>query len=304
MGRIRRRWITALAIGASLALSGISAAALLGIDNQISLPIIQFDGGTTIVTSTGDFSSTVSNGFMAVQLDDGAFLISDNSLTVHASLDAACGLVGGVPGDDLVLRGDIGSGTVDLLTGEVTEFGFTEQTGSLQEFDFRFTITGGSLASEFTNEDLGLVITSLNSTFAGSCSVNSGGGAKGRMGAIPPPQPATGCTPGYWKQKHHFDSWVPTGYVETQTVSSAFGAVDPTVDALTLEDALKQGGGGLKALMRHAVAALLNAAHPDVNSVLTVQQVIDAVQAAVNGGDIEATKNTLEQANEEGCPLN
>ena len=38
----------------------------------------------------------------------------------------------------------------------------------------------------------------------------------------------------------------------------------------TLLDALNSGGGGINALMRHAVAALLNASNPDVDSDFTV----------------------------------
>jgi hypothetical protein len=89
-------------------------------------------------------------------------------------------------------------------------------------------------------------------------------------------------------------------------VASVFGALDPTINNLTLEQALKLGGGGINALIRHAVAALLNAAHPDVNSTAfpTPAHVIAATQAAVSGGTVEATKNAFEAANEAGCPLN
>jgi hypothetical protein len=103
-----------------------------------------------------------------------------------------------------------------------------------------------------------------------------------------PPSGGEGCTPGYWRQEHHFDSWVATGFDPDQTVLSAFGAVDPSVDDLALKDAVRLRGGGLNALMRHAVAALLN---------------IAAVQAAVSSGEIEATKDDFEAENEEGCPL-
>ena len=62
-----------------------------------------------------------------------------------------------------------------------------------------------------------------------------------------------GCTPGYWKQVRHFDSWV--NYSPDDIFSDVFG-VGP---AVTLLEALKTGGGGEAALGRHAVAALLNA---------------------------------------------
>ena len=71
----------------------------------------------------------------------------------------------------------------------------------------------------------------------------------------------------------------------------------------TLGDALATGGGGEKALMRHATAALLNAASPDVDYDLTESEVIQIVQNAYATGDFESAKNTLEKQNELGCPL-
>ena len=65
-----------------------------------------------------------------------------------------------------------------------------------------------------------------------------------------------------------------------------------------------QGGGGLKALGRHAVAALLNAASSGVDYDLTVQDVIDAFDAAFASGNYEAQKDIFEGFNEQGCPLN
>ena len=119
-----------------------------------------------------------------------------------------------------------------------------------------------------------------------------------------PPMGGEGCTPGYWKQNQHLDSWVATGYSPDQTVESAFGALDPSVDDLTLRQALRLRGGGLKALMRHAVAALLNSTHADVSYAMGRDAVIAMVQAAMETGDFETTKDALEYENEMGCPLN
>ena len=74
----------------------------------------------------------------------------------------------------------------------------------------------------------------------------------------------------------------------------------------SLLQALKFGGGGLKALARHAVAALLNAAHPDIDPAPeydTPAEVIAAFQAAFASGDYETTKDALQASNESGCPL-
>ncbi|HXE57407.1 MAG TPA: hypothetical protein VNK43_05360 [Gemmatimonadales bacterium] len=117
---------------------------------------------------------------------------------------------------------------------------------------------------------------------------------------LPPPEGGEGCTPGYWKQPHHFDSW-PAPYTPTTLFSSVF---DDAFPGMTLVQVLGQGGGGLKALGRHTVAALLNAASGGVDYDLTVQQVIDGFNAAYPGGDIEGTKNRFEGFNQQGCPLN
>ena len=118
---------------------------------------------------------------------------------------------------------------------------------------------------------------------------------------LPPPPGGEGCTPGLWKQDQHFDSWTDP-YDPTDSFEATFGVTVPGDP--TLLDALNAGGGGINALMRHAVAALLNAASPDVDSEFTVAEVIAMVQAALApGGDIEGTKNILAAANELGCPL-
>lgn len=120
----------------------------------------------------------------------------------------------------------------------------------------------------------------------------------------PPPPDAEGCTPGYWRQDQHFDSWVPTGYATSDDFEVVFG-VNASFDPHTLLDAVWLGGGGENALARHAVAALLNAAHPDVNYTYTVAQVIAMVQSAYNGtADVETTKDLFDAANNAGCDLN
>ena len=113
-----------------------------------------------------------------------------------------------------------------------------------------------------------------------------------------------GCTPGYWRQRHHFDSY-PAPYAPDTLFVDAFG-----VDAfpgLTLSQAVKLKGGGLNALGRHAAAALLNAASDDVSYDRTTDQVIASFEAAYDSGDLrvyEYLKNMFETFNEQGCPLN
>lgn len=112
-----------------------------------------------------------------------------------------------------------------------------------------------------------------------------------------------GCTPGFWKQPQHIDSWV--GFLPTQNYDEVFG-VDFFTPDRTLLVALSTGGGGLDALGRHSVAALLNASNPDVNYPLSVAEIIDLVQAIEPEEDpeeIENLKDLFQDFNEAFCPL-
>ena len=64
------------------------------------------------------------------------------------------------------------------------------------------------------------------------------------------------------------------------------------------------GGGGLNALGRHSVAALLNAASSGVDYDRTTDQVIRSFREAYASGSYEFLKNVFESFNEQGCPLN
>ena len=66
---------------------------------------------------------------------------------------------------------------------------------------------------------------------------------------------------------------------------------------------LCKGGGGKYALGRHAVAALLSAANPDVDYLYTKEEVKEMVREAFSTGDYETIKDLLEEQNEKGCPL-
>jgi cysteine-rich repeat protein len=110
-----------------------------------------------------------------------------------------------------------------------------------------------------------------------------------------------GCTPGYWKQGHHFDAW--NLYDPEMLFSDVFEDAFP---GLTLLDVLGQGGGKLYALGRHTVAALLNAASTEVNYGHTPESIIDTFNTVYPGSneDYEALKAEIEHDNQRGCPLN
>ena len=115
----------------------------------------------------------------------------------------------------------------------------------------------------------------------------------------PPPGGGEGCTPGYWKQSQHFGNWTAP-YTPNTLFSAVFEDAFP---GMTLLQVLGQGGGGLKALGRHTVAALLNGANSNVSADMTAQQVIDAFNAVFPSGDIDGLHTRLAGFNEQGCPL-
>jgi len=126
-----------------------------------------------------------------------------------------------------------------------------------------------------------------------------------------PPPGDEGCTPGYWK--NHVASWELTGYSPSQTVASVFAQAGayPALGGATLIAALDFAGGpgvegAASILLRAGVAAVLNAASPDVEYPRTVAEVIAQVDAALAGGDRDAMlllAAALDADNNLGCPL-
>jgi hypothetical protein len=140
-----------------------------------------------------------------------------------------------------------------------------------------------------------------------------------------------GCTLGYWGATRggqnsngnndksgevvHGESW-PTGYSPEDTLGDKgfTGAANGGDSLLT---ALHYKGGPTlddkkNLLLKQAVAALLNAAHTEVNFPMTEQQVLDAVNAVLaldeNDEDAEVKVIDLQMdlniLNNLGCPLN
>lgn len=149
---------------------------------------------------------------------------------------------------------------------------------------------------------------------------------KNGKGEIPPPPPPVvggeGCTPGFWRQPHHYAFWADPYVPGETTWGDVFDAPQDaavpgngrgnaagraTSGALTgdtlLSDAVQLTGGGVNALARHAVAALLNAASADVEYDLSVDEIIELVNDALASGNANAAKDILEGFNEQGCTV-
>jgi hypothetical protein len=134
---------------------------------------------------------------------------------------------------------------------------------------------------------------------------------------VPDEEPGLeGCTPGFWRQTQHYEFWTAPYVPNTpgSAWTTAFNAPIGThkepgkngatfTGATTLIEAVQFGGGGIFALARHAVAALLNASSAGVDYPLTVGQVQSLVNAAIASGEYEDAKNELVGYNELGCDV-
>jgi hypothetical protein len=161
-----------------------------------------------------------------------------------------------------------------------------------------FSVTAASVEIGFPPTDLGTVSDGANFF------INSIHGIRlTYQNTFTPPPGDQGCTPGYWKQDQHFDSY-PAGITPNTTFTSIFGVGG----ALTFLEALDLNGGGTNALWRHGAAAYLNALSNSVDYVYTTAQVIAIVNGtgAYAGLSVEERKDLLDAANNGvgGCPLN
>ncbi len=118
------------------------------------------------------------------------------------------------------------------------------------------------------------------------------------------------CSPGYWKQAQHFDSWVT--YSPTQKFSDVFGESitimwsskgkpAPVTDP-TLLQALQANGGGINSLARATVGALLNSTSMSYS--MTSAEVISAFQNAYPGTNTQYEALVSQFTIPENCPLN
>ena len=143
--------------------------------------------------------------------------------------------------------------------------------------------------------------------WANQCTLS--GMMSGNLSA-PVAQACAGCTPGYWKQPQHLDSWGPTGLKTTDEFNKVFGLtqyVRKTGDRkpYTLLEVMRELNGNGDPVSTnlgfHAVAALLNSAHPSVNYGYTSGEIIILCQQNISTP--AKLKDSLAMMNERGCPL-
>lgn len=128
--------------------------------------------------------------------------------------------------------------------------------------------------------------------------------------SAPKGQSCDGCTPGYWRQSQHLNAWTPTGFKTTDKFNTVFGVTQyvksngKPYTLLEVVQTLNGNGDPISTnLGFHAVAALLNAAHPNVNFGYTSGELIMLFRNNYLSNP-EKLKNSLATLNERGCPLN
>ncbi|MDJ0839356.1 MAG: hypothetical protein QNK37_22750 [Acidobacteriota bacterium] len=118
-----------------------------------------------------------------------------------------------------------------------------------------------------------------------------------------------GCSPGYWKK--HLNSW--KNYRPKDKISKYFPAIEeyPSISNKKMWQAMGLGGGSgslgaAKKLLSHAVPALLNAAHPDVDYAMSTSEIktqVNDALASENRIGMLALKKQLDRFNNAGCEL-
>lgn len=187
--------------GLVLALGASAPASATLLNVPVTFPLLSYDnGGTTSYDAATDAfrldafpiairtSAADSPHFITPSLP-----VAGEYFTISILVDDAGNLIGGGAGDDLAIFGFVdidGDSVVDysgtLLTGDVTGFGYQNNSGTTDLFDFTFDVTGGALASLFSSS-VGVSLQSERSSFTGSFESNFGGGGKGTLGNIPEP---------------------------------------------------------------------------------------------------------------------
>ena len=167
---------------------------LLGI--SVDLPITTVLDGTpgslhyTASAQTFDDSATPIRFITAT---GSVPIVGNKDFQLHIKVDLSANPSSGSALADVSLYGDVSLNNNNvfdysglLLTGKIQQFGY-EADGAVSLYDFRFTPTGGALmAPYFTGQDIGLFITSEQSTFTGTFNGDFSGATKGVIGAIPP----------------------------------------------------------------------------------------------------------------------
>lgn len=277
--------------------------------------------GTITISNSTPFATTVetvddvlSNG-TAVPVDCGTAIPA--KLLPGETLDCTYDIAVS-DGSNLVNNVDVTTPTTDVVDGnsasaaadfDAAVITAVNETVTIEDnFEGAVTLLGNASATytftysrDFTCKDEGV----SNNTAE---IVETGANDSASVRVVCATSENQGCTPGYWK--NHLSAW--KGYSPGDRVVNVFADAAPFVHAQdSLEDALDYRGGrrlsdAAKTLLRAATAALLDASHPGVDYPISVQEVIDRTNYALQSGSREqilAEKDLLDQYNNLGCPL-
>ncbi len=172
---------------------------LLGVGEELGLPEINYDFNGTLNYS--EQADSFSADAMPTKLTFSRYVrgrVRYGDFDINIQVDETGAVVGGVAGDDLIVTGSVTVGGVDysgtLLTGEILAFGYFDTVGSsTDQYDFRFTPTGGTLLPFYEGKDIGVSMLSLNSNFDNFL-VDFSGSSKGLIGPIDTLAPPPGST--------------------------------------------------------------------------------------------------------------
>ena len=174
------------------------------------------------------------------------------------------------------------------------------------------TLTNGVSVSASGNRLFTSVTNTFNTFTSPTFNASNGAVLWFKVTLDEPETGIEGCTPGAWRNqdgtgRNGRNRWTGTPYDLTTTFESVFGDVlGPEYDGLTLREALDFNANvGGEALLKHAAAAALNAAHVDVDYPYSLATVISDFAAAWADleADDNATKDKFDAANNLGCPI-
>lgn len=154
---------------------------------------VAYDPSSGILSlTTKALAYRAEDGGSSIPLFPDVFGTNLQTIQLDIQLDSSGNLVGGIPGNDLEVFGfyDNDGDFVPeadglLIAGEIIEYGVEQESASVDLWDFRIALTGGSLASEFGDADLYLRVVSETSSFTGDFTVAFSGENKGNLFATP-----------------------------------------------------------------------------------------------------------------------
>ena len=196
-----RRWASLAALVLLSATFGGARADLLGVALQFQEPKTELDGAGSLNYTAATRAFSLTAGPYVTAFTPGSNTFWDFGATRTLTLNFTVGVC--TPSDtaavnceaisgsdrDIVITGTIpGQYSGELLTGRIVAFGAADSGSRTDFFDFRFVVTGGTMADLFVGRDLGLSARVEGSTFVGSFAQNitsTTNTVKGTFAAIP-----------------------------------------------------------------------------------------------------------------------